>query len=191
MSKTILKNKIYKGKLFFLTLVVHFSFFVYSFTFIAEPELITKQALGGKVQINLPVGFTVMEQEAVQKKYPQRAGRPLEVYTNADGSITVGLDHMDNKSSFEELPAYKKAFEAQFSKINGIEFRRNEIKKVNGRDFILLEMITPIPDSKIYNLMYITSFEGRLLLTTFNCTEEYLEDWKSTALQIMNSIKVQ
>ena len=88
-----------------------------------------------------------------------------------------------------ELAAVKQVFEQQFRQPE-IDFRKSEIKNINGRDFIIIEMITPAVDTKVYNLMFVTSSEGRLLMGTFNCTMDHLKEWQPLAEQIVNSVKV-
>lgn len=61
---------------------------------------------------------------------------------------------------------------------------------MNGRSFIVMEFITPAVDAKIYNLMYITELEGRMLMCSFNCMESQKSEWESKAKQALNSIEV-
>jgi len=71
-----------------------------------------------------------------------------------------------------------------------IEFVQSSMPEINGRKYIQLEFVTPAADSKIYNLLQITSLERRLALFTFNCTENYRKDWEATVKEIMQSIEM-
>ena len=38
--------------------------------------------------------------------------------------------------------------------------------------------------------MFFTDMEGKLLISTFNCTENSITEWEQTADEIMNSLKI-
>lgn len=155
----------------------------------SENFLDTKTVLSGKVEIFLPEDFELMKAEMLSLKYPMEGRRPTEVYTNKNGSINVAFNHTNNQATQEQLPQYQQLFKRQFNQPQ-IEFIKSEISVINGRDFIIMEFITPAADSKIYNLMFITSLENQLLLGTFNCTTNKLPEWESKGKKIVNSIKV-
>lgn len=161
-----------------------------SFLLLEIPVLVPKQVVNKRVSVLIPKDFTLMSREMIKVKYPQKANRPLEVFTNADASINIVFDHTQDKATQEQLPEFKKVFQQQFASNASIDYRKGEIRKINGRDFIIIEMVTPIPGDKIYNLMFITSLDGRLLLGTFNCTGPYIKEWQPIAEKIANSIKV-
>ena len=122
-------------------------------------------------------------------KYPMEGRQPTEVYTNESGSVNIALNHTDNPASQNQLPQFKQLLERQFYQPQ-IDFINSEIMAINGRDFIVMEFITPAADSKIYNLMFITSLENRLLLGTFNCIIKELPVWQAKGKEIINSVKV-
>jgi len=64
------------------------------------------------------------------------------------------------------------------------------LKTINGRAFFLLDLRTPALDTEIRNLMVGTSLQGRLLLITFNVTQQHEARWLPTAQKILASIKV-
>lgn len=54
----------------------------------------------------------------------------------------------------------------------------------------MLELITPAIDTKIHNIMYATSVEGRFLLVAFNTTVEESSKWLPVGKAIMASLKI-
>lgn len=152
-------------------------------------KLGAKSVMNGKLSVLLPSGFTLMDLEMLKTKY-QIEHRPTEVYTNEEGTINIAFNHTQDKCSFDELANYKEVFERQFNQ-SSIEFLKSELKQINGADFIVMEFITPAVDSRIYNLMFATSLENRLMIGAFNCTINHLEEWKPLSGEIINSIKVQ
>ncbi|MFY7729462.1 MAG: hypothetical protein ACOVRN_08100 [Flavobacterium sp.] len=53
-----------------------------------------------------------------------------------------------------------------------------------------IELVTPALDTDIYNLMFFTDLNGKLLICTFNCTKKDMEEWTPVAKEIMNSLEV-
>lgn len=45
-------------------------------------------------------------------------------------------------------------------------------------------------DGQIYNLIYYLELDHRILIITFNCRGQELEDWKSIAKEMMDSITI-
>ena len=45
-------------------------------------------------------------------------------------------------------------------------------------------------DTKVYNLMFGTELNGRLLIGTFNCTIANYNEWQPMADEIVNSIDI-
>ncbi|MDO3696054.1 hypothetical protein QVZ41_14470 [Wenyingzhuangia sp. chi5] len=146
--------------------------------------------LGGKLIIDLPEGFGLMSAEMLAVKYPS-SNRPTLVYTNENGTINFVFNHTKNAIPKDKLPELLPAFVGQFSSIYPqIKWYKNEMQKVNGKDFIVLEFMTPATDSKIYNIMYITVLEGRMLMCTFNCLESQKSEWETKAKASLNSVTI-
>ena len=68
---------------------------------------------------------------------------------------------------------------------------RSEMTSINGKDVGVIELLTPAIDTKIYNLICFSVVDGKILILTFNCTEEEMDDWTLTGQQILDSFQVQ
>lgn len=148
------------------------------------------EILNGKVLALLPSGFDVMSEEMLAAKYPA-SNRPALVYTNEDGSINFAFNHTVNQVTEDKLPEVLPAFVQQFNSIYPqIQWFKKEIEKVNSKNFTVMEFTTPAVDTRIYNLMYITELEGRMLMCSFNCMESQKSEWESKAKQVLNSVEV-
>lgn len=149
-----------------------------------------KAVLSGKVQVLLPNSFYPMSSEMLATKYPA-GNRPTLVYTNDAGSINFAFNHTADQLTEESLPEFLSAFVQQFNSIfPQIQWYKEEITSVNGKDFIIMEFITPAVDTRIYNLMYVTELEGRMLMCSFNCMESQKAEWESKAKQSLNSVEI-
>ncbi len=154
-----------------------------------EVSLNQKEVLSGKAMMLIPKMFKLMDLRILASKYPITGHRPTEVYTNKEGTINIALNYTQNKAEEKDLPGLKKTMESQFNQPN-IEFIQSSLQRINGQQYVQLEFVTPAADSRIYNLLQITSLEGGLAMFTFNCTENLRKDWEATGKEIMRSIKM-
>lgn len=177
-----LTNLTKRGK---LLIVLCLSFMIMSF----DTELKERQVLNGKITLLLPLDFTQMDESTLLIKYPNTANRPTEVYTNDKGSINIAFNHTANPISEQELNQVQEAIQQQLSVTNGVEILKTEKVKVNDSEFVTIEFISNAIDTKIYNTMFITALNGKLLLGTFNCTINDLNEWKPISQKIINSIR--
>lgn len=160
-----------------------------------QPHLISESlengfVLGKEIKILLPQSFKQMSDQELATKYPRSGSLPQEAYSNAAGTVSLAFNHTSNTLSPADLPDFRQSFARQFKGTLGIEFKGSSIKNINGRDFAILEFISPAMDTNIYNLMFLTSLDNRLLICTFNCVQGEMEKWKPTCQQILNSVQV-
>jgi len=153
-------------------------------------NLIEKSILDGKGTALLPSDFELMSEEMLRKKYPQTSRRPSEVYTDYKAEINVIFDHTRDQVSLEGLESVKDRMVGQFSQIPGMNLLNHQMRAINGREFFVVEFISPALDTEVYNLMFGTSYEGRLLMGTFNCTVANRPDWEWVGKKIVNSIEL-
>lgn len=155
----------------------------------SEHELTRRRILSGKASMLIPRDFVVMDTGTIALKYPSAGHRPSEVYTTPKGSINIALNHTKNAANDTELEAVKETMNAQLNR-PPIDFIRSEVRQVNGKKFIVMEFVSQAADTRIYNLMAITSLEGRLAMITFNCTESQMKEWVPTGKKMISSIQI-
>lgn len=146
--------------------------------------------LSGKVRIEVPEELKPMDAEMFELKYPLESPTNTIAYSNEDATVTLLISPRQEKATQTDLPKYQQMLYESFGRNPSIDFRKNEIRKINGRDFIVLEMITPAADTEVYNLMFVTSSQGRLLMGTFNCTVDLQAEWQPLAERIVSSVRV-
>jgi len=153
-------------------------------------DLETKSLLNDKVELKFPQEFDIMSEELMKIKYPSER-RPTLVYSNESGGINVALNLTQNQASQQLIPAYKDNFVQTFKNLYpSAEWKDSGVKTINGRKVGYLELVTPAMDTEIYNLMFFTDLDGKLLLCTFNCTKKSIDEWTITAKEIMNSLRI-
>lgn len=153
-------------------------------------ELEIKSLLNDRVELKIPKGFEIMSEEVMKMKYPSE-NRPTLIYTNETGGINVAINLTQNQASQQMIPAYKDNFLKTFKNVYpSAEWKDSGVKTVNGKQLGYLELITPAIDTEIYNLIFFTELDGKLLLCTFNCTKKSIDQWTPIAKEIMNSLTI-
>jgi len=165
------------------------AFLLLSATFV-KTNLELKTILDNKIEIKLPQEFDIMSEEMINFKYPSE-NRPTLIYTNEKGSINVAFNLLESLASQEEIQSYREYFVPYMTKLYPTaEWIEDGILEINNRKVGFIELISPAIDTKIYNLMFFTDVDGKLLLCTFNCTTTNMKEWEAIAKEIMNSIVV-
>jgi len=165
------------------------AFLVMSFaTFVIDLEV--KSLMDGKIELKIPKDFKIMSKEMLELKYP-RGNPPTLVYTNESGGINVAMNHTKSKATQDNLGEFKEYLVKTFkSGFPSAEWKDTGFEVINGKKVGYIEVITPAIDTKIYNLLFFTDVDGRLMLCTFNCTEKSIGEWAPVAKEIMGSLKV-
>jgi hypothetical protein len=153
-------------------------------------DLETKSLLNNKVELKIPKAFDIMSEELMKLKYPSER-RPTLVYSNESGGINVALNLTQNKANSKLIPSYKDNFVQTFKNLYpSAEWKDSGVMTINGKEVGYLELVTPAMDTEIYNLVFFTDLDGKLLLCTFNCTKKSINEWTPIAKEIMHSLKV-
>jgi hypothetical protein len=153
-------------------------------------QLEGKTFLAGKVSLQLPADFEPMGEEMLKFKYPAER-RPTLVYSNKAASVSVALNHTNNRVTPAQLPELHEAMEGMFKRLYpSATWFRSELIVVNGRQWFLLDLRTPAIDTEVRNLMLGTSLNDRLLIVAFNATRELEGTWLATGNRIIQSVRV-
>ena len=105
-------------------------------------------------------------------------------------TVTIDLETkslLNDKVELKIPKDFVNTFEIRYP---SAEWKDSGIKTINGKEVGYLELVTPAIDTEIYNLMFFTDLDGKLLLCTFNCTKKSIDEWTPTAKEIMNSLKI-
>lgn len=170
--------------------ILFFLFFsIFSLTGFSE-ELVKIDALDGRISLYAPKNFTVMSEEALDIKYPKN-GRPSDVLTDESTEVNLVFNYTANALQLSQVKDAHAAISNIFhSKYPTSTWIRDEVIQQSGQDFMVLELIAPVEDTEIHNIIYATSVDGKLLLAAFNATVEKSDEWVPIGREIMNSISV-
>ena len=149
-----------------------------------------KTVINGKLSLLISQRFSVMDDQALQLKYPSER-RPTLVYANESGSINIAINHSRDRMPQTELGAFHKQMDGMFRKLYpSATWFNSGVIDVNGRQWINLDLRTPAAETEIRNIIVATSLAGRLLLVSFNVTRELEDAWLAPADAIVQSLHV-
>jgi len=167
--------------------IVLLSLVLCSSTVLSE-NLVEVKALNGKVSIYAPKEFGAMPASILEIKYPS-SRRPTEVLSDSTGGVTLAFNHTSNSMQPSQVKEAHTSISKMFHNMYpSAIWLRDEVIVQNGQTFMVMELITPALDTKIHNIMYGTSVDGRFLLAAFNTTIEQSKKWLPIGQKIMSSL---
>jgi hypothetical protein len=154
-----------------------------------EINLIRSRVLVGQASILLPSTFTPLTQEEIKLKYPGN-NRPVEVYGNETGTITVGLSMLDLEVPEKEFEEFAKVIVQEFrNAANVSNWYGDKIQTINGMRILITEYESPLPDGTSYNLTCYASMHNKVVVYTFNCLQNQKSEWKAIGFRIVESFQ--
>ncbi|QIX61219.1 hypothetical protein FY528_03235 [Hymenobacter lutimineralis] len=155
----------------------------------AEVELIKKRVLSERVEILIPKGFEVMSEQQMDFLYAKAQSRPSLIYTN-NKQASISFTYTDNTADQDMIQMYTDNFIKTYSKqFPDARWFGKGLKEISGRQVGYLELMKPELGHEVYNLIFFTDVEGKLLMCTFTCADRQKPEWEMVAKQIMNSFK--
>jgi hypothetical protein len=153
-------------------------------------ELHSVTLLNKALKVQMPREFKIMDSEMLNLKYPVTAKRPTVVYTDSIGEINVAFNHTKDNVSAADVPKVQESILNQLKQAPAITLISSDYRGINGKDFFIIKFYSPAVDAQIYNLMFGMELNGRLLMGTFNCMVNHLQEWQPIADKIVNSLEV-
>lgn len=144
------------------------------------------QVLDDKVSVILPEGFTDMPYEIAKMKYPSEQ-RPQIIKTSDDGTVNFTFSLYDVDFNENQIEDALGQFKGVIRKVNPAfifyDFTVETEKALGWFDFKSYGL-----DEQIYNVVYLTPIEGKLMHGIFNCLYRDILEWKEAVRQIMMSV---
>lgn len=165
--------------------------------FVPKPKLTTVKLAPG-LSVAVPVGFTPLPDEGIAAKFPSPR-KPLAVFSNPSGRVDYSVSVRPTTFGPDYnvlLPMYKASVQRLYTKV---EFLTQEVRKVNGRDFVALEFISTMSDSRraaalapIRKYEYLEyAVQGQqLYIFSFSAPAEEQTQWRPVGQAVMNDISL-
>ena len=166
--------------------------------FAPKPKLTTVK-LAPTLAVGVPQGFTPLPDDGIAVKYPSPR-KPLAVFTNPSGRVDFSV--AVRPTTFESfdygvlLKIYKASIQRLYTKV---DFLQEDIRTVNGRDFIYFEFVSTLSDARRnsqlapirrYQAVQYAIDGEQLFVFTFISPAEEQAQWQPIAQATMNAINL-
>lgn len=142
---------------------------------VSAQEMQKAELYDKKVEVMVPPDFKQMTKEEIQKRFT-RGTLPEIVYADKKGSPSVSASLKDAPANQKTIEAYvdviEKSIKTPLPQSTTIE---KGTKKVNG---------------DIYNYMFFTDLDNKLLLLNFSCMNRSLSEWADYINKTFSSLKI-
>lgn len=156
----------------------------------SDIQLENRSLFNNKIELLVPKDFFPMSKEMLELKYPQQ-NRPTYVLTNENGTVNIGFRQLPMAGDEKMIASYMDIIKLTFQRtFPDATWKGNGTILVDGKNMNYLKVITRAVDQKIYNYIFLTGLEGKILMGTFNCTEKLLPKWETTAEIIVRSLHI-
>jgi len=134
--------------------------------------------------IKVPLEFKQLEKETINQKY--QGNVPNIVFSNKETTINVVISTTKDEMKNEQIPAFKDQMEKTLK--NQGEILEAKTYQIDNHNIGAIKVITNAKDTKIYNDMLFFSYHDKLVIISFNCTEELKEEYKPIGDFITSSL---
>lgn len=174
---------------------------IFQFMILGQEEKFSKVQLNEQISVRLPKSFSPMTMED-QKQRVKSHRKALALYTDESRYVEFGANISYSKFASEDLELLKDFYKVSLMHLfTDIEFHRDEIININGRDFVAFEFTSTVKEkastygeslSPINKYTYITYTlaHGNTYLFNFTCPIRLRTKWQSVADQVMRSIQI-
>lgn len=156
-----------------------------------EYTFVEENFFDNKMKIMLPKCFDDMPIELAKIKYPMEQ-RPKIIKTNEKTDINISLNlthqpYVDNQAKVV-LKALKNAIANVHQ--NNLFLEQNIETNEYGATIAWFEFISHGIDGRLYNLMFFTSVDGKMMNGVCNCAEKDLLNWRVVFMEILKTINI-
>jgi hypothetical protein len=173
---------------------------VLGITAFAPPGVkLTTTKLASGLSVGVPATFAPLPDDGIAVKYPSPR-KPLAVFSNPSGrvdySVAVRPTTFESMDYAVLLKIYKASIQRLYSKV---EFLKEDIRTVKGRDFMYFEFVSTVSDAgrtsqlapiKKYQAVQYAIQGQQLYVFTFIAPANEQAQWQPTAQAVMDAISL-
>lgn len=135
--------------------------------------------------IKIPKDFKQLDYDTIIKKY--NGDVPNIVFSNNETTINVAISITENKMKDSQIKAYKEYMEKLLKDYSESVLETNYYN-VDNHNIGQIKLISNATDTQIYNNMTFFSYNDKLVIVTFNCTEDLKDEWSNVGDFIIDSL---
>ena len=167
----------------------------YLFVFIFISQLVFSQQdwnvlKSAKLNLELkyPSSLKVMDDEIFNIKY-KLPKKPEICLADETSKISLIGDMRNESGTDKDLNnILESSKQLMLSKRSDIKILSSGIKTVNNKKIAFIKFHSEAIDQKIFNYIFFTTINGKILMCNFNCIEKIQMEWEPIADEIVNSI---
>lgn len=137
-----------------------------------------------KFYLKVPANFKRLDDEMIAEKY--NGDVPDIVFSNDEVNINIAVSFTENQMTDSQIKEYKEYMETLFQAVGKIV--STDYYNVDNHNVGQIKLISDAVDTQIYNNMICFSYDGKLVLISFNCTENLKDEWGDTGDSIIDSL---
>ncbi len=171
-----------------------------SFWPLSAQHKLKKEQINKDISLMLPEDFILMSKSERINKYVS-SNEPLVMYTSYDRNIDFGITLTNLGWAANDLELLMQFYVSGVRNLyNEVEFLQQEVKEINGREFIVLEFVSKVTDednvfggpsaTSKYTYIQYTLFNNQVLLFNFSAPARIKDQWQPTASTMMESIRI-
>ena len=164
----------------------------------AQPKL-KKVNINKELSVMLPQDFSPMPDDGIARQYPATT-KPLAVYTSPNGQIDFSVTQKISQFRSQDLKMMREFYKAALMERHSkIDFIRDEVTQIKGKDFIVFEYVSSVEDERgasnlkpvqKYSIVQYTISGNQMMIFTFHAPFMLKNEWQQPAREIMGSIKI-
>jgi len=152
-------------------------------------KLTKRKVLSGKISILIPKSFELMSQQDLLTYYPLEDNRPTELYSNEATNVSLSFNHTKTEANSESLANVQVALEKTFDTPETAILKSGMVT-INDNEFYVIELIMKDAETDVYNIIFATILEGRLLIGGYDCQKIMYDEYKDFGKEILKSIEI-
>lgn len=142
-----------------------------------------------KLEIYLPEDFRDMPEELYRIKYPSEK-RPQIIKTDAEGVTNFNFNYFNAPIKKGQIEGALKSLINILKKSDpSVEIYEEKTEELGLSLVSYVTFKTKAIDNDIFNIIYITSIENKLLHGMFNCLYADRDEWEPVGKNVIRSIK--
>ena len=159
-----------------------------------------KTKIDKSISMKLPAEFIPMSEDDMWQRASSYR-KPIALYTDNNRSSELSINHAFSRWEEGDIVMLQSMYKASIRQLfDKIQFIKEEIQNINGRDFAVFEFVSSIKgdpsllgqqDSvvKYYYIQY-TIEQGGTLVFNFSCQNWVREEWAPIVELMMASVKI-
>jgi hypothetical protein len=158
---------------------------------LSDVVLEKRTLLNGKIEMLIPKEFKVMESDVLKIKYTGNM-KPELVLTNENATTTIALTFIAARADSSLIQPYTENIMQTYKKgYPTATWHKNGVRSINGKKVGYIILSHDAQDkTKVFDYLFLTDVDGKLLVGSFNCEEKERTKWESVGEQIVTSLKV-